>query len=229
MEHFTLSGRRALVIGGDTPSGRSIASAYGEAGADVEVYTLDVSQRGRVEQAVRHAASALGGLDILACCPDRFLAKPVDQTTDAELEQVINVNFRSQFAAVRAAAVELRKSEGGGKILLLSHVLGKRGARNTSAYGAAHAATQSLVRSLAQELGPDKISINGIALGWMDWMEDRIDPKNEEAARAVRFTSLKRTGRADEIGAMAVWLSGSGAGFVTGQVFGIDGGLLQHL
>jgi 2-deoxy-D-gluconate 3-dehydrogenase len=101
--------------------------------------------------------------------------------------------------------------------------------RNTAAYGAAHAATQSLVRALSQDLGPHHISINAISLGWMEWMDDRLDPDDEDAGRAVRFTVMKRAGQAEEIGPMAVWLSSTGAGYVSGQVFAVDGGLLQHL
>ncbi len=254
VEHFDLSNRKAAVIAADTPAGGAVARAYGEAGAHVmicvpeqdaaasalrkdieaagarcEVYAVDVSEPERAGKAVQHAASVLGGLDILASCPDLFLAKPIAETTDAELERVMTTNFGVQFAAIRAAAQEMRKTDGGGNIVLLTHVLGERGLPNTSAYGAAHAATQNLVRSLAQEFGPEGISINAIALGWMDWMSDRLDRQDEEAARAVRFTILKRAGRPDEVGPMAVWLSGTGVGYVTGQIFPLDGGLTQHL
>jgi len=253
VDHFDLSNGRAAVLGAETPAGGAVARAYAEAGADVmicvpeedessrilckdietlgarcELFEVGMSGPESAGDAVRHAASVLGGLDILASCPDLFHAKPITETSDAELARVMATNFGVQFAAVRAAACEMRTS-GGGKIVLLGHVLGERGLPNTSAYGAAHAATQSLVRSLARELGPDAITINGIALGWMDWMSDRIDPEDEEATRAVRFAILKRAGRADEVGPLAVWLSASGAGYVTGQIFHIDGGLTQHM
>ncbi len=108
-------------------------------------------------------------------------------------------------------------------------MLGERGLPNTSIYSAAHGAVFNLVRALAQELAPEGISINGIELGWMDWMDDRIDPKDEQAQRAIRFTMSKRPGKAEDVGPLAVWLAGSGVGFVTGQVFPVDGGLTQHL
>ena len=63
----------------------------------------------------------------------------------------------------------------------------------------------------------------------MEWMQDRLDPEDEEAMRATRFPIIKRTGSGDDVGPMAVWLSGTGAGYVSGQIFTIDGGLLQHL
>jgi NAD(P)-dependent dehydrogenase (short-subunit alcohol dehydrogenase family) len=182
-----------------------------------------------VQVTTRQVAKELGGLDIVASCPDLFLGKPIAKTTDAELLQVMTHNFNSQFYVARSAAGELAKNEAGGNLILLSHILGERGAKNTAAYGAAHAATQSLVRSLAQELGSSQISVNGISLGWMDWMDDRIDPDVEDAGRAVRFSIMKRAGEAEEVGPMAVWLSGSAVGYVSGQVFAIDGGLLQHL
>ena len=257
IEHFDLSGRKAMVVGVENPAGAAIARAYAEAGADVAlcvlqadesvmtakriqkeieaqgaqsgVYVMDVTLGRNVQVTTRQVAKELGGLDIVASCPDRFLGKPIGKTTDAELLQVMTHNFNSQFYVARTAASELAKNEQGGNLILLSHILGERGAKNTSAYGAAHAATQSLVRSLAQELGSSQISVNGISLGWMDWMDDRIDPDVEDAGRAVRFSIMKRAGEAEEVGPMAVWLSGSAVGYVSGQVFTIDGGLLQHL
>ena len=257
IEHFDLTGRKAMVIGAETPAGGAIARAFGEAGADVAlcvlraddgvmtakgvqkeieaqggksgVYVMDVALGRNVQVTTRQIAKEFGGLDIVASCPDLFLGKPIGKTTDSELQQVMTYNFNAQFFAARSAAGELSKNDDGGNIILVSHILGERGVQNTAAYGAAHAATQSLVRSLSQELGSDGITINGISLGWMDWMDDRIDADNDDAGRAVRFSIMKRAGEAEEVGPMAVWLAGSGVGYVSGQVFTIDGGLLQHL
>lgn len=257
VEHFDLSGRRAMVVGAETPAGCAIARAYAEAGADVAlcvlradegvmaakriqreiealgrgsgVYVMDVTLGRNVQVTTRQVTKEMGGLDIVASCPDLFLGKPIGSTTDAELQQVMALNFNSQFFVARSARGELLKNERGGSIVLLTHVLGERGVANTAAYGAAHAATQGLVRSLAVELGPHQVSINAISLGWMEWMQDRLDPEVEDAGRATRFPIMKRAGEADEIGPLAVWLAGSGAGYVSGQVFAVDGGLLQHL
>ena len=254
VEHFDLRNRKAVVLGAETPGGSAVARAYAEAGADLVICVHEhsesvdalhreiestgtrctllaagLSSPGHPDDAVRSAAAALGGLDVLAVCPDVFFAKPIAETSDEDLGHVMAMNFGLPFAAVRAAVREMRAGDNWGRILLLTHVLGERGLPNTAAYGAAHAATQNLVRSLGRELGPDGITVNAIALGWMDWMSDRIDPDDVEAARAVRFAILKRAGRPDDIGPMAVWLSGTGAGYVTGQIFHLDGGLTQHL
>ena len=217
VEHYDLSGKRAVVVS-DTPAGASIADAYTEAGASVSLATD--------APGVDAAITSLDGIDILACAPDKFLAKPINEISDNDLALVLANNFTTHCTAIRTAT---RHMSPGGRIVLVTHVLGERGLPNCSAYCAAHGATQNLIRALAQEFAPAEISINGIALGWMDWMSDRLDPHNEEASRAIRFTISKRAGRPEDIGPMAVWLSGTGAGFVTGQIFAADGGLLQHL
>ena len=214
MQHFELDGKRAVVLNADSPAGDAIARAFAEAGATVEpVATPD-------------DIAALESVDILACAPDRFLAKPIRAIADAELAWVMETNFMEPFRAVRAATGKLGD---GGRIVLVTSVLGQRGLPNCTAYSAAHGAVANFIRAAAQEFAPLGVSINGIALGWMDWMTDRIDPTDPEAARAIRFTISKRAGKAEDIGAMAVWLSGTGAGFVTGQIYAVDGGLLQHL
>lgn len=254
VDHFNLKGKRALVLAADSPAGHAVARALGEAGADLAMgmsihassgddlhkeivglgskcmqFALDLSATQCAAHAVRQGAAALGGLDILACCVDVFHARPLSETTDEDLQAVMLTNFAIPFSAVRTAAVLMRQTGNGGRILLLTHVLGERGLPNTSVYGAAHAATQNLVRTLGRELGPDGITINAISLGWMDWMNDRIRPEDEDADRAVRFTILKRAGRPEDVGPMAVWLVGSAAGYVTGQIFHLDGGLTQHI
>jgi NAD(P)-dependent dehydrogenase (short-subunit alcohol dehydrogenase family) len=227
IEHYDLSGRRTVVVGANTPAGSAIAAALTEAGATVS--SVDATEDAvAAGSAVERARDELGGLEIAVSATDLFFAKPIAEVTDAELARVTAANFSLPFAVARAAAGALAESVSG-RLILVSHVLGERGVTNTSAYGAAHAATQSLVRTLSQELGPQGTAVNGISLGWMEWMHDRLDPADQEAMRAVRFPIMKRTGTGEDVGPMAVWLSGTGAGYVSGQIFTIDGGLLQHL
>lgn len=211
MDHFELEGRTAVVLGADTPAGDAVGRAYAEAGASVS----------RVDRIDPSAP-----FDVLAVALDAFEAGPIAEVDDEALGRVLAANFSAVFAAVRAARGVIRRP---GRIVVVTSVLGERGLPNCTAYAAAQGAVHNFIRAAAQEFAPAGISVNGIALGWMDWMDDRLDPADPEAARAVRFTILKRPGTADDIGALAVWLSGSGAGFVTGQIFTADGGLTAHL
>jgi NAD(P)-dependent dehydrogenase (short-subunit alcohol dehydrogenase family) len=227
VEHFNLTGRNALVLSAETPPGHAIAEAYAEAGA--RVTRLNTLSAGEVGAAVKRAAADMGGLQILASAADRFLAKPVTTITPDELAEVMMANYATQFHACQAGIEVMLQQRQGGTIVLVTHVLGERGLPNTSAYAAAHGAVHNLIRALAQEIAPAGISINGIALGWMAWMHDRLDRTDEEASRALRFPIVKRAGVATDVGPIAVWLAGTAVGYVTGQVFPVDGGLTQHL
>ena len=212
MDHFELDGRRAVVVGAESPVGEAIVDAYREAGA--EVICVD-----RVDADAER-------FDVLAIAKDTFRAQPIEALDDEALGKVMAANFGEVFRAVRTARGIIRNP---GRIVIVTSVLGERGLANCTAYAAAQGAVHNFIRAAAQEFAPAGISVNGIALGWMDWMDDRLDPTDPQAARAVRFTILKRAGSAEEIGPLAVWLSGSGAGFVTGQIFTADGGLTAHL
>jgi NAD(P)-dependent dehydrogenase (short-subunit alcohol dehydrogenase family) len=227
VEHFDLSGRRALVLNAETPAGSAIADAYDEAGA--RVVRCPTPAIDDVVTAVKQAAATHGGLDILVCAPDRFLAKPVTAITAHEMATVMQANYTAPFYACQAAIDMMLNQQTGGNIVLVTQVLGQRGLPNTSAYCAAHGALHNLIRALAQEMAPHGIPVNGVALGWMDWMDDRLHADDIEANRAIRFTIAKRSGTPQDVGPIAVWLAGTGVGFVTGQIFPLDGGLTQHL
>ena len=227
VEHFDLGGKRCVVYAADREGGAAVAAAFEEAGADlVRVSTVPAAS---VSEAVTEAIESLGGIDVLACAADKFLAKPMVSVEPGDIGEIMMANFASAFSATQCAVARMLEQGKGGNVVLLTHVLGERGLPNTTVYSAAHGALQNFIRSLAQEVAPSSISVNGIALGWMDWMTDRLDEKDPEAARAIRFTMAKRAGTAEDVGPMAVWLAGSGVGFVTGQMFPLDGGLTQHL
>lgn len=227
IEHFDLSGKKAVVAAASKPAGNAIADALEE--ADATVSRLDSRPAAEIADAVRHAIDDLGGIDILASAPDLFIAKPITELGLGDLGNVMMGNFASQFSACQVAIERMLAQGNGGNIVLVTNVLGERGLPNTSIYSAAHGAVQNFIRALAQEVAPNGISVNGISVGWMSWMEDRLNPSDPDAGRAVRFTIAKRAGEPEDIGPMAVWLSGSGVGYVTGQIFQVDGGLTEHL
>ncbi len=225
--HFDLTAKRAVVLGADTAAGAAVVAAFREAGADLAQLPAHCANDAAAE--VERAAAALGGVDVLVCALDAFAARPFIDISASELDSAMRGNFTPSFAAAQSAVRRMLGQQRGGNLVFVTHALGSRGLPNASAYCAAHGALANLIRALAQELAPAGISVNGIALGWMDWMTDRLDPTDAEAQRAIRFTLSKRAGRPDDVGPMAVWLAGSGVGYVSGQIFPLDGGLTQHL
>lgn len=227
VDHFDLAGKRAVVFGSESPAGQAMVAAFRE--ADARVDSVQRVPAEAAAAAVEAAAARLGGIDVLACAADHFLARPFVDTAIDDVAATMMRNFATPFCAAQAAVRHMTAQRSGGNVIFVTSVLGQRGLPNCTAYCAAQGALQNFVRALAQEVAARNISVNAIELGWMDWMHDRLDPADPEAARAIRFTASKRAGTADEVGPLSVWLAGSAAGFVTGQMFALDGGLTQHL
>ena len=180
---------------------------------------------------VNQVAKELGRLDIVVNAPDAFLGKPVEKISDAEWASVIARNLSATFFVCRAAGKQILKQGGGrnaGRVINVASALGERGLPNASAYGAAHAGILNLTRALAEEWAAQGITVNAIALGWMEDSVALGDP-TPDANQTVRFIPMKRPGRADEVGPLAVYLASDAAGYVTGQVLYVDGGLTVHL
>src|SRR5690606_34725289 len=128
-----------------------------------------------------------------------FLAKPITRISDTELAQVLAMNLSAQFFVLRTAVSEMQRNDEGGRIVVLTQVLGERGLPNTSAYAAAHGGVYNLVRAVAQEVAHQGIAVNAITLGWMDWHQgERIAEGDEDAQRALRFPIMKRAGTAED-------------------------------
>ncbi len=196
---------------------------------------VDMAIGTNVQIAVRQVAKDFGPIDVLVTAPDMVLHKPAEKTSDADWARVMNVNLNGVFYACRGAGKEMlgRELPAGrelnrGRIICIASALGERGLANSAAYCAAKAGVHNLVRALAQEWGPKAITVNCIAPGWLEDTPGLGDP-TPEVNQLVRYIPYRRPGRPDEVAPMALWLASDASGYVTGQVFAVDGGLLCHL
>lgn len=179
-----LAGRRALVIGVETPAGAAIAAAIAGAGAAIALatmradesvvaarrlqravqaaggyaatYAFDVTLGQNLKVSTRQVAKELGGLDLLVSASARYAPAPLARTGDGELAQLFQFNCFAHLFALRAAADEFRRLDTGatGRALVVLDALAERPAPQAVAYAAAHAAALSAVRSLAAEWAP---------------------------------------------------------------------------
>ena len=254
-EGYDLDGARALVVGFANPAGRAVTEALAEAGAHVAVAsaTMDgdevmaakrasraVAKLGRetfsqgwdvtlpvnVRLGLRQLVQEFGVPSVLVYNADLPLAKPIAKIGDAEFANVQAVNLSGAFYAARAWVRELGEGETG-RLIFVNSVFGERGVSDLSAYAAAKAGVFGLAASLSQELAP-AITVNSIATGWMDWTPGRggDDPA---ANLLLRFIPVRRFGGPESLGPLAVLLASEAAGFLSGQVFRVDGGVSAHL
>ncbi|MDX1574868.1 MAG: 3-oxoacyl-ACP reductase family protein [Kiloniellales bacterium] len=243
-----LEGRRALVTGASRGIGRAIAQAFAAEGARVAVgygaspakadetvrsiaeaggeafsVHLDVSDEASVTAGFAAALDGLGGLDILVSNAGVMLERPLLETTAADYDRLMAVNLRGVFLVGREGLRILREQGEGGRVINVASDLGYFGREDFSAYCASKAGVLSLTRSWAKEFGPD-ILINAIAPGPID--TDMLGPEAMSAEWREKEAQipLGRVGQPEEVAAVAVFLAGPGASFMTGQVIDPNGG-----
>jgi NAD(P)-dependent dehydrogenase (short-subunit alcohol dehydrogenase family) len=185
------------------------------------VEARDMSQ---VEQCIQRAPEVLGGLDGVVNCFGTLLLKPAHLTTHEEWRETLEVNLYSAFATAKAAARVMTKA--GGAIVLISSAAARAGLANHEAIAAAKAGVEGLVRSFAASQAHRNIRINAVAPGLVrSGLTQRIFNSEKALQASLRMHALGRAGEPHDIASMIVWLLDPANSWVTGQTFGVDGGL----
>jgi 3-oxoacyl-[acyl-carrier protein] reductase len=241
-----LTGKVALVTGGNRGIGRGIAEQLAQAGARVAVvaraadraeavaaelpgaghrgYGCDVASGEAVGALVKQVEAELESLDILVnnagVTGDNLLMR----LSDAEWDRVLDTNLRGAFNTIRAAARGMmRRREG--RIINITSVVGITGNAGQANYAASKAGLIGLTKSVAKELASRNILCNAVAPGFIETeMTAELGEKTRDAL--VSQIALGRLGRSEEIASVVRFLSGPGAAYITGQVIVVDGGMV---
>jgi 3-oxoacyl-[acyl-carrier protein] reductase len=208
-------------------AGRSIdrLKAVSAKAGDAPYQKMDARSSQEVDAAVQAAHSQFGRLDGLVNCVGTFALKPLHLMQDADFEQDIEVNLKSAFYATRAA-VRLMDAKIGGSVVLFSSVAARFGMPNHESIAAAKAGVLGLMLSAAATYAPDNFRINAIAPGLIQTpLTQSITTMPAMAQASANMHPLRRLGEPEDVARMAAFLLDPANDFITGQVFGVDGGL----
>lgn len=250
---FDLSGRGAVVTGGNGGIGLGMARALLAAGASVAIwgsrtdkteraretlaagcgdparvhaFVADVGEEAQVESAFAASVAALGRVD--ACFANAGVSSKgtmlVDMSLD-EFRRVQRVNVDGVFLTFRAAARHMVGHGRGGALVATASTAAIEGAARNSHYGASKGAVTSYVRALAVELARHRIRVNSILPGWIATeMTERSFGNEKFAGNVLPRIPARRWGEADDFGGIAVYLASDASAYTTGEQFTIDGG-----
>ncbi len=188
------------------------------------VAPTDVARYAEVEALMGRAVRELGRLDVVVNNAGVAKVAPLAEMTPDDWRCMVDVNLTGVFNGCRAAAPHLLAQKSG-KVINVASVLGQVGLPGYTIYAATKGGVIALTRALGVEWARHGIQVNAIAPGWFatDMTDPAFsDPKINE--RLTRDIPMRRIGRPEEIGPLAVYLASEASGFMTGQTLFLDGG-----
>jgi 3-oxoacyl-[acyl-carrier protein] reductase len=211
----------AFTYAKDASAASAVVKAIKSNGGNAIAIQADATDVKAVEAAVEKTFATFGRLDVLVNNAGTAIPKPFEDTTQEEMDRVIDINIRGVFATTKAA---LKHLSDGGRIINIGSAVGERAiAPGLVPYAATKAAVRMFTQALSRELGGRGITVNNVQPGPID--TDLNPASGDWAVPQKAATVLGRYGRVEEIAAMVAFVAGPEASYVTGANLTVDGGM----
>lgn len=246
---FDLTGKVAVVVGGNSTLGSSMALGLAEAGADialvarskektieiekmiselgrkVKTFEADVTDTKAIHQAAVDISQWGNRMDILLNAPGTNSSTPFFELDEEEWDHIMNVNLKGIVFTCQVFAKKMIEFGNSGSIINISSVSSTTPLSKVFTYSASKAGMNSVTQFLARELATEGIRVNAIIPGFFPAEQNKKILSEERIASIMGHTPMKRFGKPDELQGAAVWLASEKAsGFVTGTLVRVDGG-----
>ncbi len=229
VHRFASDGDRVVVADVDEPRARQVVDNLVAAGMTAEMATVDVTSEGEVAAMFDALMERHGRLDALVCSAAIETRSSVVDCTDDDWQHVLDVNVKGPFLCCKHGIPAIARS-GGGAVVLLGSVLGAIGSPGYAAYCASKGALANLAKQAAIEHAPDGVRVNVVSPSATDTgLFARVAARSEDPARMMQMvagnTPMQRLGTGAEVAATVAFLCSDGAGFISGAVIPLDGGM----
>ena len=229
--------RTAVVTGGGSGIGAAVVTRLRKDGDQVAIldlnpcddelsYVADVTDRGQIDAALTEIRGTLGPVTILVNAAGRDHFKRFTDITFADWQKIIDINLHGVFHTIQAVLPDMIEA-GWGRIVNISSSSTHSGAPYMSSYVAAKSGVNGLTKSLALELGPAGLTVNAVPPGFVDtpMLRKAADRGNlGSIEQAIKQTPVGRMGKPEDIAAACAFFASEEAGYITGQILGVNGG-----
>ncbi|MGX8702583.1 glucose 1-dehydrogenase [Caproiciproducens sp.] len=249
-EKFDLTGKAAIITGGNKGLGSQITIALAEAGADIAVVargsceavekvvqecgrkflgiTADLSDPGCADTVINRVLAEFGHIDILVNNAGTTIRKPALEYSPQEWDAILDLNLKSLFFLSQRAAAEFIR-QGGGKIISLASLVSFQGGMNNLPYVASKSAVAGITKTMANEWAKYGVQANAIAPGFMRTdLTEEVYHNKERSRQINERIPAGRWGTPEDVGGIAIFLASAASDYINGVTIPVDGGWLGN-